>query len=75
MSYYVKLYCYIEKHTKIKIRGIGFLSRKLIIKDRTLDIQGIKFYLNHNMIGAYSKLLGGEWNEPETNIFLKKMEK
>lgn len=63
---------WIQKKAKIKLRGLGKLSRYLR-KDRWIDYLGIQLFFDHRCADNYIRLTNGRFNEPETHAFLAKV--
>jgi FkbM family methyltransferase len=69
---YIKIYGICRDRFGVTLRGMGFVLR-LVHTDRVLDVAGKKLYFNHNVAACYNRLVNGEFNEPETHIFLKRL--
>ena len=69
---YIKLYGFFRDRFGFTLRGMGFVLRR-IGTDRVLNVSGRKLYLNHNVANCYNRLVNGEFNEPETHLFLKEI--
>ncbi len=69
--YWVKLTFFCRARIGVRPRLIGFMPRKLLRRDRTLNCEGLVFYFSKSIAGSYGMLLAGYWNEPETHIFLR----
>lgn len=66
---YARLYGLVKDHFKYNIRGFGFVMRR-IKSDAILNLYGYKIFFDHCEAEAYSRVLGGVYNEPETHIFI-----
>jgi FkbM family methyltransferase len=69
---YSKLYGFVKDHFRKNLPGLGFALRR-IKKDRVLDIDGRKMFLNHKVAVCYGRHISGAWNEPETHTFLNRV--
>lgn len=66
---YARFYGLVKDHFKYNIRGFGFVMRR-IKSDAILNLHGYKIFFDHCEAEAYSRVLGGVYNEPETHIFI-----
>ena len=69
---YIKIYGLCRDRFGITLRGMGFVLR-LVRTDHVLNVAGRQLYFNHNVATCYNRLVNGEFNEPETHIFLKRI--
>jgi len=69
---YARLYGLVKDKFKYNIRGFGFVMRR-INSDAILNLHGYKIFFDHVEAEAYSRVLGGVWNEPETHIFIRRI--
>lgn len=69
---YARLYGLVKDKFKYNIRGFGFVMRR-INSDAILNLHGHKIFFDHVEAEAYSRVLGGVWNEPETHIFIRRI--
>jgi FkbM family methyltransferase len=56
----------------INLPGLGFLFRR-IKNDFVFEIKGKKMLFNHKIADNYGRLLNGNFNEPETHLFLDRV--
>jgi len=54
------------------LRGLGFLLRR-IKWDSVLKVNGCRVLMSGDVSYCYGRLVGGQWNEPETHIFLHRL--
>lgn len=66
---YSRLYARVKDRTGRNIKGLGFLLRRLHA-DRDFDACGFRWHFDHRIGGTYMRLVGGSFNEPETQAFL-----
>lgn len=66
---YAAVYGVFKDAFNINIPGLGFMIRR-IKTDCILEVYGRKIYFNRLVSGAYGRHFSGNWNEPETHIFL-----
>jgi len=66
---YSRLYGFFHDRLNMNIRGLGFFLRR-INRDTIVYISGSRLYVNALIGTSYARLIGGEWAEPETHIFL-----
>ncbi|MEI8087476.1 MAG: FkbM family methyltransferase [Paludibacter sp.] len=66
---YSRLYGFLKDNFNIRIRGLGFMLRRIKI-DRQLCVSGHQLYFAHEMAEAYARPLHGKWNEPETHMLI-----
>ena len=71
-KFYVKIYGFIRDRFGVTLRGMGFVLRR-IRTDRVLDVAGRKLFFNHTVATCYNRLVNGEFNEPETHLFLQRI--
>ena len=69
---YSRLYGFFHDRLNINIRGLGFFLRRLN-RDAIVYIGGSRLYVNSRIGTSYARLIGGEWAEPETHIFLNRV--
>ena len=69
---YIRVYGICRDRFGITLRGMGFVLR-LVHTDHVLDVAGKKLYFNHKVATCYNRLVNGEFNEPETHVFLKRI--
>jgi len=69
---YIKIYGICRDRFGITLRGMGFALR-LVRTDHVLNVAGKKLFFNHNVAACYNRLVNGEFNEPETHVFLKRI--
>lgn len=69
---YARLYGLVKDNFKYNIRGFGFVMRR-IKSDAILNLHGYKIFFDHCEAEAYSRVFGGEYNEPETHIFIHRI--
>jgi len=67
---YIWIYGIFRDRLGITLRGMGFVLRR-VTADHVLDVAGKKLFFNHNVATCYNRLVNGEFNEPETHVFLK----
>lgn len=70
--FYANVYGLFKDHLNINIPGLGFLIRN-IKYDLILKLNGRDIYFNHKVGGCYGRHFAGEWEEPETHLFLSKV--
>lgn len=71
---YSAIYVFLANNFRINIRGFGFLLRS-ISKDYILNVHGNKIYLDNRISTSYARLIIGQWNEPETHVFVENFAK
>jgi FkbM family methyltransferase len=69
---YSILYGLVKDRFKRNLPGLGYALRK-IKRDHLLSIHGRKMLLSHKVAVCYGRHISGEWNEPETHIFLNNL--
>jgi FkbM family methyltransferase len=69
---YSKLYGLVKDLFKKNLPGLGYALRR-ITHDRVLDIHGRKMFFSHRVSVCYGRHIAGDWNEPETHIFLNNL--
>jgi FkbM family methyltransferase len=69
---FARLYGLFHDKFKYNIRGFGFVMRRTN-SDAILNLHGHKIFFDHSEAEAYSRVLGGAWNEPETHIFIRRI--
>ncbi len=69
---YAFIYGAVKDGLKYKIRGFGFVMRQ-IKTVAILSLHNLKIYFDHREAEADSRVLAGDFNEPETHIFLNKL--
>jgi FkbM family methyltransferase len=72
VRWYAWLFGWCHDHWRINLRGLGFLLRRLRM-DAILNVQGVRMLMEAGAAMSYSRLLSGQWNEPETHVFLKRV--
>jgi FkbM family methyltransferase len=68
---YSILYGFVKDRFKRNLPGLGYALRR-IKHDHILDIHGRKMFLSHKVAVCYGRHISGDWNEPETHIFLNR---
>jgi FkbM family methyltransferase len=63
------IYWSYKKLTKRNLPGLG-RALDLIKSEQILDVKGRKFYFDPRTGRAYGLMIIGQWNEPETHVFL-----
>ncbi len=66
---YSFVYVFFVQYFRINIRGLGFLLRR-VRTNREVVVCGHRIWFDHRQAEAYSRLISGYWNEPETHAFL-----
>jgi len=66
---YAYFYFYIKKFTGLRIRGLGFLLRR-ISKPKIIRYKNKKLYLNPKVISSYGVNIINKYQEKETVLFL-----
>ena len=69
---YARLFGLIKDKFKYNIRGFGFVMRR-IKSDTILNLQGFQIFFDHREAEAYSRVLRGVYNEPETHMFIRRI--
>jgi len=69
---YASLFGLLKDKFKYNIRGFGFVMRR-IKSDTILNLQGFQIFFDHREAEAYSRVLGGVFNEPETHMFIRRI--
>lgn len=59
----------VAKRAGLKLRGLGWLLRR-VGTDHVLHVNGVKLHFDHRIAASYDRLVAGEFNEPETAVFL-----
>jgi FkbM family methyltransferase len=67
---YSRLYGVVKDATGINLRGLGFILRRLD-SDRVFDACGRRWFFDRRIPSTYMRLVGGSFNEPETQRFLR----
>jgi FkbM family methyltransferase len=60
----------VKDRTGRNLRGLGFLLRRLK-RDRIFEARGLRWFFDHRIAGTYMRLVGGSFNEPETQSLLR----
>lgn len=68
--FYSRLYGLVKDRTGRNLKGLGFLLRHLN-EDRKFNACGYRWFFDHRIGGSYMRLVGGSYNEPETQLFLQ----
>jgi FkbM family methyltransferase len=71
-KWYAKLFGFIKDRFGYNIRGFGFVLRK-INTDAIIQLHGAQLFFDHREAEAYSRVLAGHFNEPETHLFINKL--
>ncbi|OGV72980.1 MAG: hypothetical protein A3K19_32490 [Lentisphaerae bacterium RIFOXYB12_FULL_65_16] len=58
--------------TGVNLSGLGFALRR-IRSDFEFIVGGRRFWFDHRIAAAYGLLPAGQWNEPETHVFLNRL--
>jgi len=66
---YAHLYRFLHFRFKVNIPGLGWLMRR-IDRDLVLPVDGVKMFMYSPIAGSNAMHLIGQWNEPETHLFL-----
>lgn len=66
---YARLYAFIRDTFNINIRGLGVILRQ-IRGGRVLPVAGRQLWFSDKVAASYARPILGEWNEPETHLFL-----
>jgi FkbM family methyltransferase len=69
---YIKIYGVFRDRFGVTLRGMGFMLR-MIRSDHVLNVAGRKLFFNHNVGTCYNRLVNGDFNEPETHAFLRRI--
>ena len=69
---YAFIFGFLHDKVKYNIRGFGFVMRRIKV-DAILNLHGSKVFFDHREAVAYSRVLAGAFNEPETHIFLNRL--
>ena len=69
---YSNIYWYFHITFHLNLPGLGLLLR-LIKDDHICNVDGISFIFKKKLYFAYSRIIAGCFNEPETHIFLNKI--
>lgn len=66
---YAHAYGFFKDKFNINLPGFGFVLR-FLKTDFVLEVMGHKMFFNHNIASSYGRHISGQWNEPETHLFL-----
>ena len=69
---YANIYGFFKDLFNLNIPGLGFLIRN-IKEDLILKLNGNYIYFNYKVGGCYGRHFAGDWDEPETHIFFKRL--
>ena len=69
---YANIYGFFKDLLNINIPGLGFLIRN-IKEDLILKLNGSYIYFNHKVGSCYGRHFAGDWGEPETHKFFKRL--
>ena len=67
--FYSYIFGLFHDYLHYNIRGLGYLLR-LINRHAIINIKGKHMFLNYNVSSSYTRLINGNWAEPETHVFL-----
>ncbi|MGQ9648207.1 MAG: FkbM family methyltransferase [Thermodesulfobacteriota bacterium] len=67
---FARIYWCCKKITKRNLPGLG-RALDLIKGEHVLDVEGKKVFFDPRIGRAYGLMIIGQWNEPETHIFLR----
>lgn len=56
----------------ISLRGMR-VALSLLRRPRVLDVHGVKIYFDPRISSSYVRHIAGEWNEPETHLFVSRV--
>jgi FkbM family methyltransferase len=69
---FAQCYCTYKRITHENLPGLG-RALDLIKRDYVLEVRGKKFFFDRRIGRAYGLMIVGQWNEPETHTFLKRV--
>ncbi len=72
VRWYAWLFGWCHDHLHVNLRGLGFMLRYVRV-DAVLEVQGVRMLMEAYAAMSYPRLLSGQWNEPETHVFLKRV--
>ena len=70
VRWYAWFFGWCHDHLHVNVRGLGFLLRRVRV-DAVLEVQGLRMLMEARTAMSYPRILNGQWNEPETHLFLK----
>ena len=69
---YSKVYGFFHDHFGVGLPKLGYFVGK-IRKERSINVRGIKFWFTPSLPSSYGRMLGGDFNENETHVFLERI--
>ncbi len=69
---YSLFYWYIHCRYGYNIKGMGFFLRQLK-SEYIFNVNGVSICFSKEIPGAYARIITGNFNEPETHLFIKKI--